>query len=141
LVERIDFDKLFGWNSAGEPSATARRAGAASGAGETSLRIRAVAHCRAIIFYDNNEFNFDSDLKNDSYLFEEQLWLVTGRIGSRSRWSFALHCQCGRLWHDTVRTVPLGTSFGLIPADLPRQPRAISAVLDGTAKSAICSSC
>jgi hypothetical protein len=25
------------------------------------------------IFYDNNEYNFDSDLKNDSYLFEEQL--------------------------------------------------------------------
>src|SRR6266446_1529270 len=74
LVERIDFDKLFGWNSAGEPVSYSKE-------GKTPLPAPA-KHPSAFelsliagqfIFYDNNEYNFDSDLKNDSYLFEEQL--------------------------------------------------------------------
>src|SRR6266478_4378971 len=72
LVERVDFDKFFGWNSAGEPVGS--KGGKAPppfkkshGAFELSLI------AGQFIFYDNNEYNFDSDLKNDSYLFEEQL--------------------------------------------------------------------
>jgi hypothetical protein len=74
LVERIDFDKLFGWNSAGEPVSYSKE-------GKTPPPTPA-KHASAFelsliagqfIFYDNNEYNFDSDLKNDSYLFEEQL--------------------------------------------------------------------
>jgi Putative porin len=74
LVERIDFDQLFGWNSGGEPvsyrndgkappSAPAKHYGA--------FELALIAG--QFIFYDNNEYNFDSDLKNDSYFFEEQL--------------------------------------------------------------------
>ncbi len=73
LVERIDFDKLFGWNSGGEPVSYSKEGKApppvkkSHGAFELSLI------AGQFIFYDNNEYNFDSDLKNDSYLFEEQL--------------------------------------------------------------------
>src|SRR6202048_1564242 len=73
LVERIDFDQLFGWNSAGEPVSYSKEGKApppvkkSHGAFEFSLI------AGQFIFYDNNEYNFDSDLKNDSYLFEEQL--------------------------------------------------------------------
>jgi Putative porin len=74
LVERIDFNQIFGWNSAGEPVSYSREGKAPpparpkpSGAFELALI------AGQFIFYDNNEYNFDSDLKNDSYLFEEQL--------------------------------------------------------------------
>jgi Putative porin len=74
LVERIDFDKLFGWNSAGEPVSYSKEGKgppppAAKHPGIFELALIA----GQFIFYDNNEYNFDSDLKNDSYLFEEQL--------------------------------------------------------------------
>src|SRR6266481_1251969 len=74
LVERIDFDQLLGWNSGGEPVSYSKEGKApplpvhqSHGAFELALI------AGQFIFYDNNEYNFDSDLKNDSYLFEEQL--------------------------------------------------------------------
>jgi hypothetical protein len=73
LVERVDFDKFFGWNSAGEPVSYSKGGKApppvkkSHGAFELSLI------AGQFIFYDNNEYNFDSDLKTDSFLFEEQL--------------------------------------------------------------------
>jgi len=73
LVERVDFDEFFGWNSAGEPVSYSKGGKApppvkkSHGAFELSLI------AGQFIFYDNNEYNFDSDLKTDSFLFEEQL--------------------------------------------------------------------
>jgi hypothetical protein len=74
LVERIDFDQLFGWNSAGEPVSYSKEGKTppppvkkSHGAFELALI------AGQFIFYDNNEYNFSSNLKNDSYLFEEQL--------------------------------------------------------------------
>jgi hypothetical protein len=74
LVERIDFDKLFGWNSAGEPvsySKEGKTPPPAPAKSHSAFELSLIAG--QFIFYDNNEYNFDSDLKNDSYLFEEQL--------------------------------------------------------------------
>jgi hypothetical protein len=72
LVERIDFDKLFGWNSAGEPAGKEGKTPLPAPARHPSaFELSLIAG--QFIFYDNNEYNFDSDLKNDSYLFEEQL--------------------------------------------------------------------
>jgi hypothetical protein len=75
LVERIDFDKLFGWNSAGEPVISYSKEGKTppptTVKHASSFELSLIAG--QFIFYDNNEYNFDSDLKNDSYLFEEQL--------------------------------------------------------------------
>ncbi|HXO97115.1 MAG TPA: putative porin [Chthoniobacterales bacterium] len=74
LVERIDFDKLFGWNSAGEPvgySKEGKTPPPAPAKHPSVFELSLIAG--QFIFYDNNEYNFDSDLKNDSYLFEEQL--------------------------------------------------------------------
>ena len=74
LVERIDFDQLLGWNSDGEPVSYSKDGKAppsvpAKHYGAFELALIA----GQFIFYDNNEYNFDSDLKNDSYFFEEQL--------------------------------------------------------------------
>jgi Putative porin len=74
LVERIDFDKLFGWNSAGEPVSYSKEGKApppapAKHPGVFELSLIA----GQFIFYSNNEYNFSSNLQNDSYLFEEQL--------------------------------------------------------------------
>jgi hypothetical protein len=74
LVERIDFDQLFGWNSAGEPVSYSKEGKApppAPAKHHGTFELALIAG--QFIFYDNNEYNFDSDLKNDSYLFEEQL--------------------------------------------------------------------
>jgi len=74
LVERIDFDKLFGWNSAGEPvgyNKEGKTPPPAPARHPSVFELSLIAG--QFIFYDNNEYNFDSDLKNDSYLFEEQL--------------------------------------------------------------------
>jgi hypothetical protein len=74
LVERVDFDKLFGWNSGGEPVSYSKEGKApppAPARHPSAFELSLIAG--QFIFYDNNEFNFDSDLKNDSYLFEEQL--------------------------------------------------------------------
>ena len=73
LVERIDFDQWAGTRPANRLT-TARKARhlhhpPARTAGAFELALIA----GQFIFYDNNEYNFDPDLKNDSYLFEEQL--------------------------------------------------------------------
>jgi Putative porin len=74
LVERIDFDQLFGWNSAGEPVSYSKEGKApppAPAKPHGAFELALIAG--QFIFYDNNEYNFSSNLKNDSYLFEEQL--------------------------------------------------------------------
>src|SRR6266436_7946039 len=74
LVERIDFDQLLGWNSGGEPVSYSKEGKAlppAAAKHHGAFELALIAG--QFIFYDNNEYNFDSDLKNDSYLFEEQL--------------------------------------------------------------------
>ena len=74
LVERIDFDKLFGWNSAGEPVSYGKEGKTPPPAPAKHPSVFELSLIAGqFIFYDNNEYNFDSDLKNDSYLFEEQL--------------------------------------------------------------------
>src|SRR5260370_5584928 len=76
LVERIDFDQLFGWNSGGEPVSYSKEGKAPPPAPAPAKHYGAfelALIAGQFIFYDNNEYNFDSDLKNDSYLFEEQL--------------------------------------------------------------------
>jgi Putative porin len=74
LVERIDFDKLFGWNSAGEPvtySKEGKTPPPAPAKKHSAFELSLIAG--QFIFYDNAESQFDSDLHTDSYLFEEQL--------------------------------------------------------------------
>jgi hypothetical protein len=75
LVERIDFDKLFGWNSGGEPVTYSKDGKTPPppppAKKNSAFELSLIA--AQFIFYDNNEFQFDSDLKTDSYLFEEQL--------------------------------------------------------------------
>jgi putative porin len=74
LVERIDFDKLFGWNSAGEPVSYSKEDKApppAPAKHPSAFELSLIAG--QFIFYDNAESQFDSDLHTDSYLFEEQL--------------------------------------------------------------------
>jgi hypothetical protein len=74
LVERIDFDQLFGWNSGGEPVSYSKDGKAPPSAPAKHYGAFELALIAGqFIFYDNNEYNFDSDLKNDSYFFEEQL--------------------------------------------------------------------
>jgi Putative porin len=74
LVERIDFDQLFGWNSGGEPVSYRKDGKAPPSAPAKHYGAFELALIAGqFIFYDNNEYNFDSDLKNDSYFFEEQL--------------------------------------------------------------------
>ena len=74
LVERIDFNQIFGWNSAGEPVGNSKEGKAPPPARAKPSGVFELALIAGqFIFYDNNEYNFDSDLKNDSYLFEEQL--------------------------------------------------------------------
>jgi hypothetical protein len=74
LVERIDFDKLFGWNSAGEPVSYSKEG---KGPPPAPAKHPGVFELSLIagqfVFYSNNEYNFSSNLQNDSYLFEEQL--------------------------------------------------------------------
>ena len=74
LVERIDFDQLLGWNSGGEPVSYSKDGKAPPSAPAKHYGAFELALIAGqFIFYDNNEYNFDSDLKNDSYFFEEQL--------------------------------------------------------------------
>jgi Putative porin len=74
LVERIDFHKLFGWGAAGEPvgySKEGKTPPPAPAKPQSAFELSLIAG--QFIFYDNAESQFDSDLKTDSYLFEEQL--------------------------------------------------------------------
>src|SRR5258707_2156444 len=73
LVERIDFDQLFGWNSAGEPVSYRKEGKAPPPVKKNPGAFELALIAGQFIFYDNNEYNFSSNLKNDSYLFEEQL--------------------------------------------------------------------
>jgi hypothetical protein len=110
LVERIDFDKLFGWNSAGEPLSYSKD-------GKTPpppvKRSHATFELALIagqfIFSDNNEYNFDSDLKNDSYLFEEQLLAryKTDAFSITIAPSLFI-ANAGGYGHDTVANGPAG---------------------------------
>jgi Putative porin len=72
LVERIDFHKLFGWEASGEPAVGKETVTPPPSAPpKSAFELSLIAG--QFIFYDNNEYNFDSDLKNDSYQFETQL--------------------------------------------------------------------
>jgi Putative porin len=110
LVERIDFDKLFGWNSAGEPVGYSKEGKAPPPAPARHPSVFELSLIAGqFIFYDNNEFNFDSDLKNDSYLFEEQLL-----ARYRTDW-FAITfgpslfiANAAGYGHDTVANGPAG---------------------------------
>jgi Putative porin len=110
LVERIDFDKLFGWNSAGEPVSYSKEGKAPPPAPARHPSVFELSLIAGqFIFYDNNEYNFDSDLKNDSYLFEEQLL-----ARYRTDW-FAITfgpslfiANAAGYGHDTVANGPAG---------------------------------
>jgi hypothetical protein len=74
LVERIDFHKLFGWGAAGEPAGYSKEGKTpppAPAKPQSAFELSLIAG--QFIFYDNAESQFDSDLKTDSFLFEEQL--------------------------------------------------------------------
>jgi hypothetical protein len=84
LVERIDFDKLFGWNSGGKPVTYSKEGKAPPpppAKRKSAFELSLIAG--QFIFYDNAESQFDSDLHTDSYLFEEQFWPGTEPISSR----------------------------------------------------------
>jgi Putative porin len=110
LVERIDFDKLFGWNSAGEPVSYSKEGKAPPpppARHPSAFELSLIAG--QFIFYDNNEYNFSSNLKNDSYLFEEQLL-----ARYRTDW-FAITfgpslfiANAAGFGHDTVANGPAG---------------------------------
>ncbi len=108
LVERIDFDQLFGWNSAGEPASYSKE-GKAPPVHLSHGTFELALIAGQFIFYDNNEYNFDSDLKNDSYLFEEQLlaryktdWFSITVAPS------LFIANAGAYGHDTVANGPAG---------------------------------
>jgi hypothetical protein len=110
LVERIDFDKLFGWNSAGEPAGYSKEGKTpppAPAKHPSAFELSLIAG--QFIFYDNNEYNFSDNLKNDSYLFEEQLL-----ARYRTDW-FAITfgpslfiANAAGYGHDTVANGPAG---------------------------------
>jgi hypothetical protein len=110
LVERIDFDKLFGWNSAGEPVSYSKEGKAPPPAPAKSKGVFELSLIAGqFVFYSNNDFNFDSDLQNDSYLFEEQLL-----ARYRTDW-FAITfgpslfiANAAGYGHDTVANGPAG---------------------------------
>jgi hypothetical protein len=109
LVERIDFDKLFGWNSAGEPVSYSKEGKAPPPVKKSHGVFELALIAGQFIFYSNNEYNFDSDLKTDSYLFEEQLL-----ARYRTDW-FSITfgpslfiANAGAYGHDTVANGPAG---------------------------------
>ncbi len=109
LVERIDFDQLFGWNSAGEPVSYSKEGKAPPPVKKSHGTFELALIAGQFIFYDNNEYNFDSDLKNDSYLFEEQLlaryktdWFSITVAPS------LFIANAGAYGHDTVANGPAG---------------------------------
>ena len=110
LVERIDFDKLFGWNSAGEPVSYSKEGKAPPPAPAKPHGVFELALIAGqFIFYDNNEFNFSAALKDDSYLFEEQL-LARYRT---DWWSITVApslfiANAAGYGHDTVANGPAG---------------------------------
>src|SRR5260370_17635847 len=73
LVERIDFDQLFGWNSAGEAVSYSKEGRAPPPVKKSHCAVERALIAGLFSLYPNNEFNFSSSLRNDSYLFEEQL--------------------------------------------------------------------
>ena len=110
LVERIDFNQIFGWNSAGEPVGNSKEGKAPPPARAKPSGVFELALIAGqFIFYDNNEYNFDSDLKNDSYLFEEQLlaryktdWFSITLAPS------LFNANAAGYGHDTVANGPAG---------------------------------
>src|SRR5258708_10528001 len=143
LVERIDFDQLLGWNSAGEPVSYCKEGKApppAPAKHHGAFELALIAG--QFIFYDNNEYNFDSDLKNDSYLFEEQLLAryKTDWFSITVAPSLFIANAAGYVMTRWPMARP-ATSPRSIPADLPRRRRAISSSFwMAPAKSVICSS-
>src|ERR1700730_3411620 len=110
LVERTDFDKLFGWNSAGEPVGYSKEGKAPPPAPARHPSVFELSLIAGqFIFYDNNEYNFSSTLKNDWCLCEAQLL-----VRYRTDW-FAITCRPslvfaseGAAAHDTVPYRPVG---------------------------------
>src|SRR5258708_39409547 len=110
LVEGIGLNKLWVGNSAGEPvsySKEGKTPPPALARHPSVFELSLIAG--QFIFYDNTEFNFDSDLKNDSYLFEEQLL-----ARYRTDW-FAITfgpslfiANAAGYGHDTVANGPAG---------------------------------
>jgi polyhydroxyalkanoate synthesis regulator phasin len=77
LAERLDFAKLFGWSAAGEEWGGYSKEGkgapppAPAPKPQSSFELSLIAG--QFVFYDNNEYNFDSDLNTDSFQFWTQL--------------------------------------------------------------------
>ncbi len=76
LTERLDFHKLFGWAAAGEQSAGYSKEGkeappAPAPKPQSAFELSLIAG--QFVLYDNNEYNFDSDLNTDSFQFWTQL--------------------------------------------------------------------
>jgi len=136
LVERIDFDELFGWNSGGEPVSYRKDGKAPPSAPAKHYGAFELALIAGqFIFYDNNEYNFDSDLKNDSYLFEEQLLAryKTDRFSITVAPSLFIANAAG-YGHDTVANGPAGnfSSVNTGGFTAPAKSTAFLQFLDGT---------
>src|SRR3984893_5220276 len=136
LVERIDFDQLLGWNSAGEPVSYSKEGKApppAAAKYHGAFELALIAG--QFIFYDNNEYNFDSDLKNDSYLFEEQLLAryKTDWFSITVAPSLFIANAAG-YGHDTVANGPAGnfSSVNTGGFTAPAKSTAFLQFLDGT---------
>jgi hypothetical protein len=114
LVERIDFDKLFGWNSAGEPVSYSKDGKTPPPPAKHHSVFELSLIAGQYIFYDNNEYNFDSDLKNDSYLFKEQLLAryKTDWFSITVAPSLFVANAAG-YGHDTVANGPAGNFFSV----------------------------
>jgi hypothetical protein len=109
LVERIDFDKLFGWNSAGEPVSYSKEGKAPPPVKKSHGSFELALIAAQFIFYDNNEYNFDSDLKNDSYLFQEQLLMRYKTDWFSFTFGPSLFiANAAAYGHDTVANGPAG---------------------------------
>jgi putative porin len=136
LVERIDFDQLLGWNSGGEPASYSKEGKAPTPAPAKHYGAFELALIAGqFIFYDNNEYNFDSDLKNDSYLFEEQLlaryktnWFSVTVAPS------LFIANAGGYGHDTVANGPAGnfSSVNTGGFTAPAKSTSFLQFLDGT---------
>jgi hypothetical protein len=136
LVERIDFDQLLGWNSGGEPVSYSKEGKApppAAAKYHGAFELALIAG--QFIFYDNNEYNFDSDLKNDSYLFEEQLLAryKTDWFSITVAPSLFIANAAG-YGHDTVANGPAGnfSSVNTGGFTAPAKSTAFLQFLDGT---------
>jgi polyhydroxyalkanoate synthesis regulator phasin len=74
LVERVDFHKLFGWGSGGEPVADGKEAPPPPPAPKSQNAFELSLIAGQFIMDDNNEFNAGgAGLNWDAYQFQEQL--------------------------------------------------------------------